>query len=171
MSATAQIVENILAAKIEPSRMIETIDQNMKVLKIIEVKLQPEELGRVTVTLKTMRGLLKVEVAAEKQSTQEDLEQNVQQLAVGLGGIQAAEITFAKASSPMDSAASIFQSLSSSGIQASLQNAADDGSHRGQAGQRNNEGDVSSHLVVPAEHSEAIANPALRHNRADGIYL
>jgi flagellar hook-length control protein FliK len=81
LSPAAQIVENIRSAL--PAAPASGAPPTPTV-KNLEIQLQPEGLGQVTVSLKSEQGKLKVQVSARLETTRQELERNSAELVSGL---------------------------------------------------------------------------------------
>ena len=92
LSPAAQIVENIKnAVPASAAAAPEYVTTAPQMVKTLEIQLQPEGLGPVTVSLKSEQGKLKVQISAKLDTTRQELERSAVEL---IGGLKAVDPTF-----------------------------------------------------------------------------
>ncbi len=91
LTPVAQIVENIRNAVTVQRPVQADAASPPQPVKTLEIQLQPEGLGAVTVTLKSDQGKMKVQISAKEDSTRQELERNSAEL---VNGLQKVDATF-----------------------------------------------------------------------------
>ena len=87
LSPAAQIVENIKNAVPPAPAAPVTSSAPPQLVKTLEIQLQPEGLGPVTVSLKSEQGKLKVQISAKLDTTRQELERDSAELVSGLRAV------------------------------------------------------------------------------------
>jgi len=88
-SPAAQIVENIRDALPVVRIAPQVPGSTAQVQKTLEIQLQPEGLGTITLLLKSEPGKLKVQISARLETTRRELERSSQELVTGLRSVDA----------------------------------------------------------------------------------
>jgi flagellar hook-length control protein FliK len=176
LSPAAQIVENIRNAIPAAPVVTREVSTNPMPVKTLEVQLQPEGLGLVTVSLKSEQGKLKVEISAKLESTRHELERNAIELVSGLQRvdptIKSADINFSNQN--QDNAADNGGQASSNGSE--RRSTPENLSGFGSNGDRDaNQPSANARHEGHQHHRHGHKRPAgelpSRLARADGIYL
>jgi hypothetical protein len=176
LSPVAQIVENIRTA-VPPTPLVARDISAIPVpVKTLEVQLQHEGLGTVTVSLKTEQGKLKVEISTKLQSTRQELERNSVELVSGLQRVdpkfKAADINFIDQN--QDTTPDNAGQTSGNGGErrGTPENLSGFGSNGGRdANQPSANARPSGHGLHRHEHKRTVGELPSRLVRADGIYL
>jgi flagellar hook-length control protein FliK len=175
-SPVAQIIENIRDALTISPPVRETSPGSAATPSTsMQVQLQPEGLGVVTITLKSTQGRLKVDIAAKLESTRQELERGAHDLVYGLrrtdAALQDVDLTFVSPS--QDSGFGLRgQSFDSSsekrpGSQTMSGFASDGGQDANRSGTQSSQG----HSRLRPDKPISAAQSAVADLRPDGIYL
>ncbi|MEO6610174.1 MAG: flagellar hook-length control protein FliK [Aestuariivirga sp.] len=176
LSPAAQIVENIRNA-VPPAAIAPRSATAIPMpVKTLEVQLQPEGLGPITVSLKTEQGKLKVEISTKLESTRHELERNSAELVSGLQRVdpsfKAADVNFSD--QPQDSSADTMGQASGNGgdRRGTPENMSGFGSNEGRdANQPSANSRLTSYGKTKPEQNRVAGELPSRLDRVDGIYL
>ena len=175
-SPAAQIVENIRNA-VPPAAIAPRSATGIPMpVKTLEVQLQPEGLGAITVSLKTEQGKLKVEISAKLESTRRELERDSTELVSGLQRVdpsfKAADVNFSD--QRQDASPENMGQTPGNGGQnrSSPENMSGFGSNGGRdANQPSGNSQPKGYGVSKSEQKRVDSELPSRLDRADGIYL